>query len=201
MSEYLLPYTNALVAAKSSSAELREHLRDELTHLWFEAYRQMTRRPTNVVTFTHGSFDYLYDDYATLEAAGVVRVDETSESRLVAAVGLSQPTRVSRRHDDGRLRGWVGPTSGTFGAGWDKGHFIAHSIGGAVDGLEANVFLQRSHVNRGAYRAMERYCAAHPGVLCFSRPLYSDSSSRPTQVEFGVLRPEWSWWIQVFDNQ
>ncbi len=28
-----------------------------------------------------------------------------------------------------------------FGRQWDKGHFVAHSIGGAVDGWELNVFL------------------------------------------------------------
>jgi hypothetical protein len=143
MPEYLLPYKGALEEARSSSTTLREYLREELTHLWFEAYLQITPHPTNVVTFTHGSFDYLYDDYATLEATGVVPIDDSSESRLVAAVGFSQSSRVGRRHDDGRLRGWVGPTSETFGTGWDKGHFIARSIGGAVDGLEANVFLQR----------------------------------------------------------
>ena len=124
------------------------------------------------------------DDYATLEATGLAQPDGVSEARLVGAVGYSKPSH--GRRDDSRLRGWVGPTGATFGAAWDKGHFIAHSIGGAVDGLEANVFLQRRSVNRGAYREMERYCAANPGVLCFSRPLYSDLSALPTEVEFGV---------------
>jgi hypothetical protein len=55
MPEYLLPYTRALAAAKSSAKELGEFLHEELTHLWFEAYLQMTPRPTNVVTLTHGS--------------------------------------------------------------------------------------------------------------------------------------------------
>jgi hypothetical protein len=104
------------------------------------------------------------------------------------------------RSDDGRLRGWLGRTNVTFGSDWDKGHFIAHSIGGAVDGLEANVFLQLRAVNRGGYRRMERYCAANPGVLCFSRPLYRDSSARPSQVEFGVLKATGEWWIELFEN-
>jgi hypothetical protein len=135
-----------------------------------------------------------------LEATGVVPADDVTEARLVAAVGCSQPNPKKRAHDDSRLRGWLGPTGATFGSDWDKGHFIAHSIGGAVDGLEANVFLQRRSVNRGGYRDMERYCAAHPGVLCFSRPLYRDPSARPAQVEFGVLKETGEWWVQVFEN-
>jgi hypothetical protein len=141
----------------------------------------------------------VYDDCATLEAIGVIETDAVTEARLVGAVGFSQPN--SRHRDDSRLRGWVGPTGATFGSTWDKGHFIAHSIGGAVDGLEANVFLQLRKVNRGGYRGMERYCASNPGVLCFSRPLYSDASARPSQVEFGVLKPTGELWLQVFNNR
>jgi hypothetical protein len=201
MSEYLLPYGALLVEAVSSSMPVPQYLRQNLPYLWQEAYQEMTPRPTNIVAFTHGTFDYIYDDYATLEATGVVPPDEASEARLVGAIGLSQPNPQNRRHDDGRLRGWVGATGDTFGSGWDKGHFIAHTIGGAVDGLEANVFLQLRSVNRGGYRQMERYCAANPGVLCFSRPLYRDPSARPSQVEFGVLKPSGEWWVQVFENR
>lgn len=158
----------------------------------------MSSRKTNIVIFTHGSFDYIYDDYATLEATGAVEPDDVTEARLVAAVGIAQ--RGWSPRDDARLRGWVGPTGAMFGEGWDKRHFIAHSIGGAVDGLEANVFLQRRSVNRGGYRQMEKYCGANPGVLCFSRPIYRDPSARPAKVEFGVLKPSRTWWIQLFDN-
>ncbi len=182
----------------SSSTPQAEYLRRELPYLWLDAYSAMTRRRTNVVIFTQGSFDYVYDDYASLEASGAVDPDENIEARLVGAIGFSRPN--PRRRDDSRLRGWVGPTGATFGGQWDKGHFIAHSIGGAVDGLEANVFLQRRTVNRGAYRRMERYCAANAGVLCFSRPLYSDESARPSDVEFGILKPTGELWIEVFSN-
>ena len=43
----------------------------------------------------------------------------------------------------------------------DKGHFIAHAIGG---GLDMNIFSQARDLNRGiseqgkVYRLMERYC-------------------------------------------
>jgi hypothetical protein len=196
---YAVPYDMVLAAARASSAPVVEYLRRELEDLWYDAYVRMTKRATNVLVFTHGTFDYIYDDYATLEGTGAVERDDVSEARLVAAVGFSRPNAVKR--DDARLRGWVGPTSSMFGRGWDKGHFIAHSIGGAVDRMEANVFIQLRSVNRGGYRRMERYCAANPGVFCFSRPLYDDPSARPAQVEFGVLKPDGEWWIQLFENR
>lgn len=194
-----LPYETLLLRAAERGVDAGSYLRDELPYLWLDTYLKTTQRPTNVMIFTHGTFDYLYDDYATLEATGAVEADGIAEARLVAAIGVASTNTKSR--DDSRLRGWVGPTGATFGSEWDKGHFIAHSIGGAVDGLEANVFLQRRSVNRGAYREMEKYCAAHPGVLCFSRPIYSDPSAVPSSVEFGVLKADGALWIQRFDNQ
>ncbi|MGE3344144.1 MAG: hypothetical protein AB7L71_11995 [Vicinamibacterales bacterium] len=199
MSDYLLPYEELLAEAVASAMPVPEFLRRELPNLWYDAYLEMTPRQTNVVTFAHGTFDYVYDDLASLEAAGVAKADSVTESRLVGAVGTSQSN--PKRRDDSRLRGWVGATGTTFGSAWDKGHFIAHSIGGAVDGLEANVFLQLRTVNRNGYREMERYCAANPGVLCFSRPIYCDPSARPSQVEFGVVKPTGELWVQLFQNR
>lgn len=191
-------YDSVLAEAKDRSADVTAYLRHTLPALWFDAYCAMTPRVTNVLRFTHGTFEYLYDDYATLEATGAGVRDDIAEARLVAAVGISSPA--DRKRDDSRLRGWLGPTGRVLGDEWDKGHFIAHSIGGAVDGLEANVFVQRRRVNRGGYRTMERYCADHPGVFCFSRPIYTDPSARPTSVEFGVLTPAGALWIQTFEN-
>lgn len=193
------PYDKVLAWAKDQGRPLEAILREELPDLWLGLYVGMTPRPLNVVRFTHGTFDYIYDDLATLEATGIVEADKNSEPRLVAAIGHSMPRHSPR--DDSRLSGWVGRTEERFGKAWDKGHFIAHSIGGAVDGLEANVFQQRRSINRGAYRRMERYCAANPGVLCFSRPLYSDLTACPTEVEFGVLRPDGELWVQVLTNR
>ena len=197
--DFRLPYTDLLAQARVGPESVHQHLRRELPYLWLDQYLEMTPRETNILVFPHGTFDYLYDDYASLEATGVVEPDGVTEARLVAAVGISRPSQRSR--DDARLRGWVGPTGRTFGDAWDKGHFIAHSIGGAVDGLEANVFLQLRRVNRGGYRQMERYCAGNPGVLCFARPLYDDPSARPAQVEFGVLKTDGELWVERFANR
>jgi hypothetical protein len=197
----VIPYEQLLSEARASGAAVTHWLREELPSAWYEPYLQMSGRPAHTLSFTHGSFDYLYDHFDNVVHAGVVSNDGGSESRLVAAVGFATANATARRHDDGRLRGWLGPIAKILGDGWDKGHFIAHAIGGAVDGLEANVFLQRRSINRGAYRQMERYCASHPGVLCFSRPIYDDPTAVPAAIEFGVLKPDLTWWIQQFPNR
>ena len=85
-------------------------------------------------------------------------------------------------------------------------HFIANSMGGAVDRAEMNVFVQRRALNQGwsaqgkVYRRMENYCAEHPGTFCFSRPLYLDATARPTFVEFGLLSQIRGLWVACFDN-
>ncbi|MBS1874010.1 MAG: hypothetical protein JSU00_12415 [Acidobacteria bacterium] len=100
------------------------------------------------------------------------------DGRLVAAFGTTKPP-IGKR-ESARLRSWIGATERFLGSGRDKGHFVAHSIGGRIDGFEINIFSQQRHVSRGwseqgqMYRQMERYCAANPGTFCFTRPFYKD---------------------------
>lgn len=142
--------------------------------------------------------------YATLEATGAVQHNPRIEARLVAVSGCSAPQK--RKRDDYRLKGWVGATERTFGSGWDKGHFIAHSIGGAVDQAEVNVFVQRRDLNRGwstagkRYREMEKYCELNRGAFCFSRPVYHDQMAKPALIEFGVFRGSREFWVECFEN-
>lgn len=144
------------------------------------------------------------DNYSTRVARGDAAPSPV-EDRLIGAIGRSTPQQ--RRREASRIRGWLGPTEQNLGHQRDKGHFIAHTIGGLVDGFEVNLFVQRRDFNRGwsaagrRYRAMERYCAANPGTLCFSRPVYGDETSIPAVVEFGILRPDLSLWIEEFDNR
>ncbi len=198
-------YKAVLEEAVSRSVEVVEFLLEELPYLWRDAYVEMTAHPPNVVRWRYRDFEYIYDDCASLEVTGSVPYDQKAEARLVAAVGRSRPKASAR--DDYRLKGWVGATEKMFGPGWDKGHFIAHSIGGAVDGLEANVFVQRRDLNRGwsvagkRFRQMEKYCVLNPGTLCFSRPLYADQTAKPAFVEFGVLKCGDELWLESFDNR
>lgn len=201
-----IDYASFLQEARNvPGQEVIAFLAGELPHAWWDAYLGMTPRATNVVRFQYGTFEYVYDDYATLEATGTVPYSATIEARLVAVSGRSVLKKGKR--DDYRLKGWVGATEKTFGPGWDKGHFIAHSIGGAVDQAEVNVFVQRRDLNRGwsvagrRYREMEKFCEMNQGTFCFSRPIYLDQSAKPAFVEFGVLKGNCEFWVESFDNQ
>jgi hypothetical protein len=143
----------------------------------------------------------MYDYYHQLERDGVVTLSPEIEDRVVAVYGCSQPTPEQR--DSSRMKGWLGPIRQTLGENTDKGHFIAHASGG---GLAVNLFRQRSDVNQGQsasgkiYRAMERYCADHPGTFCFNRALYNDDSNRPFAIEFGLIKRDLSLWVEQFEN-
>ena len=198
-SSSLIQYQELLTKAAPHQCGMVKHLRDELPELWRNEYLSMSARPSEIYVIPHGTFDYLFDTYQQEEdydpQSGVLPV----EARLVAAIGLSKPKSTAR--DDARLRGWPIDPCEADGGPWDRGHYIAHSIGGTVDGNEANVFRQLRAINRGPYRKMESYCKANPGVLCFSRPIYVDVTSRPAQVEFGVLKQDGELWVDVFSNR
>jgi hypothetical protein len=126
----------------------------------------MTPSATEIVRMQRGSFEYIYDDYATLEASRAVPYSLDAEARLVGVLGRSEP-KIEKR-DDGRLRGWVGPTEKMFGREWDKGHFIAHSIGGAVDGWEFECLCPASGAEPGMVRGGQAV-SGHGGLLCITR--------------------------------
>jgi hypothetical protein len=186
--------------------ELVALLKTELPYLCRDAYLESTLRPTEILRFQHGTFEYVFDNYTALETANVVPYSLWEESRLVVACGTSSPQK-TRGRDDSRLKGWIGPTGLAIGTGWDKGHYIGHSIGGAVEGVEANVFIQRRDLNRGwskagrRFRALEQYCARNAGTFCFARPIYIDGTARPGFVEFGLLKIDGSLRVEGFDNR
>jgi hypothetical protein len=47
---------------------------------------------------------------------------------------------------------------------------------------------------------MEIYRQGHPGTFCFSRAIYTDGSSVPQWIEFGIFKDDESLWVEVFDN-
>lgn len=161
----------------------------------------MTTHETNLCRYFFNRFEYIYDHYTELETLGIVPYSPTAESRVVGVLGRSNPT--SERRDASRLQGWIGATETYLGENTDKGHFIAHTIGG---GLEVNIFAQRRDINRGwskrgkIFRSMEKYCAKHSGTFCFNRPIYSDETSRPYIIEFGVLMETGELWVERFEN-
>lgn len=181
------------------------HLITILPFLWADIYRKQSNRMTDLCRIKLGSFEYIFDDYATLEMKGTVPMTPIIESRLVAVFGKSIPA--VRKRDDSRLRGWIGQTNALFGNTSDKGHYIAHSVGGSVDGAEFNVFPQRRDLNRGwsisgkLFRKMEEFCYKNSGTFCFNRPIYLTQTSRPDFYEFGILKSRNEIWVECFDNQ
>lgn len=72
--------------------------------------------------------------------------------------------------------------------------------------LEFNLFPQKREINQGhseegkKFRAMESFCATHPDTFLFVRPIYGDCSIRPYILEYGILLPDLTLWIEQFDN-
>jgi hypothetical protein len=192
-------YAEIVEAARSSGEGMATYFRKHLLYCCRDRYLLMTERPTDIIVFSYGTFEYVFDAYQQQEpydpTSGVLPI----EARLVVAVGTSKPKR--SRRDDGRLRGLTASAMPGIVGDWDRGHCIAHSIGGTVDGNEANVFLQLRSINRGKYRTMENYCRKFPGVTCFSRPIYADTSAHPVNVEFGVLKTNGELWVDVLPNR
>lgn len=168
---------------------------------WCHEYRRMSGTQTNIYQFSDGSFEYLFDISSELVESGIVSDEQAVEDRVVVAFGRSQSP--SKQRDSSRMRGFLGPTKTIFGDDYDKGHFLGHASGG---GLDVNLFPQRREINRGwsergkVFREMERYCALHLGTFCFSRPIYNNSSWYPCRLEFGLLRPDRTFWIEQFLN-
>lgn len=135
---FVIPYGEALTQAKRSGDAVNVYLRRELPRFWETAYYLMSDRPSDIVVFTYGSFDYWFDTYQQQEVYDPKSGIPPVEARLIAAIGQSAPQRSAR--DDSRRRGLMLSAMPGVDAKWDKGHFIGHSIGGTVDGNEANVF-------------------------------------------------------------
>jgi hypothetical protein len=188
-------------ARAGSIYELVADLRLRLPTLWQRAYTAAASHTPNIVHAEYGTFDYICDSYSEMEALGEVAFDQRVRDRVVGVLGISLPMRGRRR---GSLpKGWVEHPEEVDSSGRDKGHFIAHAIGG---GLDMNVFSQARDLNRGlseqgkVYRLMERYCYDNAGTFSFSRPVYDDATSIPRWVEFGLLRDDGSLWVEVFEN-
>ena len=206
MDSYTINY-NALLedTINFSMEEMIAFLSEELPLFWCDSYEKMTSHPTSIVQIQHNSFTFLYDAFNPLDFKNTPDIDHDSEDRLVAVFGLSEPIKKVR--DDSRLRGWVGPTEKFIGRKWDKGHFIANSIGGTIEGIEINAFIQRRDLNRGwstegkVFREMEKYCASNSGIFTFRRPIYFDQSGRPALLECGILKKNCDLWVECFNNQ
>ncbi len=198
MSDFAIPYAEIVGdAAPEDLGALTEFLLEELPARWTEAYDEMSAHRTNVLRVPDRGFTFLFD---LVSAADPQEGPASAHDRVVAAYGIAKAPEAKR--DASRIRGF-GTIGGLARGRMDKGHLIAHSMGGSLD---INVFPQRPEVNRGRsaagkrYRAMERYAAAHPGTFVFSRPIYGDETWVPHALEYGVLLPEARIWVERFPN-
>jgi hypothetical protein len=159
----------------------------------------MISHEPNLVRFRHHAFDYICDVYSQLELAGSVPFDQTIADRVIGVLGTS--SRAQQNRGARRIR--IGLTEELEGTLRDDGHFMAHCIGG---GFDVNLFSQERRLNRGwspqgkTYRQMEKYCHQQEGTFCFSRPIYTDGSSVPRWLEFGVLKTDDTLWVEAFEN-
>jgi len=202
MRDVLIDYDYILSELSTSDIEeIIKFLWEMLPDEWCEKYRKMTPTVTNILQFNDNGFEFLFDFSSELVTKGIVPVDQAVEDRVVAVFGRAQSN--SRKRDADRMKGFLGPSSKVFGNNYDKGHFIAHALGG---GLDVNLFPQRRDVNRGwstrgrVFRAMERYCSENPGTFCFLRPIYCDRSWRPYLIEYGLLTKAGNLWVEKFEN-
>ena len=118
-----IPYNQAITETtdlfgKVILEELIHFLEDE----WLSTYCDMCNHDPNVLQFSDQGFTFLFDQAS-------VNSNEV-EDRLVAAYGYSIAQRKQR--DKNRMRGFFGggieiPGKGKF----DKGHVLAHAIGGS----------------------------------------------------------------------
>ena len=185
-------------------AEKETMLLDELPYAWRSAYLRMTNRETSLVVSEYNGFIYYFDNSYYHEDKGTVRENEAMEERVMGVIGKSRPRSKRGKATDNWLKGFIGPSGRRWGRQYDKGHFIAYSIGG---GEQLNIFPQRGDLNRGhsergkLFRKMEAYCARHPQTLCFHRPIYLDESACPAALDFGLLTEEGELWVETFDNR
>lgn len=178
---------------------------------WFELYVESLveagyENNGDLDSYTWNTFTYSQDSTLDRELDDRWWGAHRENPRIVAVHGFSNV--VSNPRDNARLRYHgnsyrreYGPTPKDFP--FDKGHFIGHKLGGQIDN---GIFAQRRDVNRGwgeyrAFYAMERYAQANPGTFVFSRPIYGDGSTCPFYLEFGLLRPDGTWWIEMFPNR
>jgi hypothetical protein len=200
--EHKIDYRRLCRSGRADSIQgLALHLRECLPALWKRAYSAAASHTPNILHVECGTFEYICDSYSGIEALGEAAFDQRVRDRVVGVLGISLPMRGRRR---GSVpKGWVEHPEEVDNGHRDKGHFIAHAIGG---GLDMNVFSQARGLNRGiseqgkVYRLMERYCYDNAGTFCFSRPVYDDATSIPQWVEFGLLRDDCGLWVEVFEN-
>lgn len=191
-------------AAASPDASVLVEFAHRLQWLWIDLYELNLPSSGEYLHFTWGTFTYLYDFRGPCEPEEYGPVTMVAD-RIIGVYGTSRPVVGGR--DRNRMRGPLGQAE--FGVNreelaFDRGHFIAHCIGGHED---QGLYPQRRDINRGqgelgrVFASMERYAKAHPGTFVFARPIYGDNSAHPFYIEYGLIKMDGELWVEVFPNR
>ncbi len=198
-------YRTIIAEAQESHTNLGAHLEKALPSAWVKAYKRLSGPLHNIHRIHVGGFEFLFDLTDDLVQKGLAVAGSIAPDRLVAVHGHSNQSIAGRDRSriQGFPRGAVLYTGASLRGRYDRGHFMAHSIGG---GLDINLFPQLASINRGTsargriYRQMERYCESHPGTYCFSRPIYTTRTDHPFQIEYGILKEGQFLEVETFPN-
>jgi hypothetical protein len=197
MSDSAIDYAALAVAAGAHAESWDAFVRTALVGPWLEIYDAVTPWATEVLEIRQRSVVFLFDAALTTRQL----TSEGAASRVVAAWGSSATPEMPR--DRARMAGFLRLPETWSGRRLDRGHFVAHAAGGALD---LNLFPQASHLNRGRskegrlWRRMERYAATHPGTPLFVRPTYDGGGWTPAALELGLLL-DTGVWCERFSNQ
>ncbi len=201
-----MPNYEQLISNKSfaDSKELYSFFWDEVSTYWPREYVKTFPKHGEITLQNFQGFSFLIDHiWPEVEEKDIAK--ELPETRVISFFGISNKNVVKENIYRRRV-GW-GPIRGNYaiyGGDYDKGHFIAHGFGGPVD---VNIFPQRRDVNRGwseegkRYRKMEKYVAANPGTLVFSRPIFKDLTDCPYSLEYGYFDTGLKLHVDTFPNR
>lgn len=173
---------------------------DKVAWDWIDLYKDAFTHHGEVTLQHFYTFSFIIDHIWPDQES-----PDLPETRVVGAFGIAG-VEVNTANRSTMRSYWGNMTRayGHLGCKFDKGHFIAHGFGGPID---VNLFPQKRDVNRGwspegkRYRAMERFVAANPGTLVFSRPIYTDLSCCPTHLEYGYCDPSMNIVFEIFPNR
>jgi hypothetical protein len=174
---------------------------------WEKAYESMKGDVLDNLSVEKGGFEIFFDLPSQSQ-----RQNDYHQDRVIAIAGFSKLADGSRKRNTNRLAGY---RKRLFSDWTDKqtdtGHYIAHSLwdldsSSSEMDLEFNLYPQKREFNQGRseegklYRQMENYCTKNKGVFLFVRPIYGDTSLRPFVIEYGILKPDLTLWIEQFVN-
>lgn len=86
-----VPYQKLMLYAHASGRSIEEFLKEQLPLFWQDAYDAMGVRPSDVMVFTYGTFEYWFDTYQQPEPYDPKAGGLPVEARLVFAIGTSKP--------------------------------------------------------------------------------------------------------------